>query len=132
MQDALLTITSKYRDIDFEKSFAGWAYKVLNNKILDYIKRKQTRSRLDQQMREAEPVVVHTPNPSFTAKLIDCFRKVHRVNVRHARILNLHYQGFSTTDICHKLGVKENNMYVLLMRARKALASCLGKGETDK
>jgi DNA-directed RNA polymerase specialized sigma24 family protein len=97
------------------------------------MKRKQTRSKLDQkQARESAPPVVEDPTPGFKKKLIDCFHKVHRVNRRHARILNLHYQGYSTLEICDKLGVTENNMYVLLMRARKALAICLGKGETNQ
>jgi DNA-directed RNA polymerase specialized sigma24 family protein len=61
---------------------------------------------------------------------MDCFRKICRSNNRHARVLNLHYQGFTTVEICRRLDISENNLYVLLSRARRALELCLGKDDT--
>lgn len=128
VQDALVTILSKYRGIEFETSFAGWAYQVLNHKILDYVKKKQTRKKLDEQVAaDTAAAPQRSADPGLRQRLIDCFRKLGRSNVRHARILNLHRQGYGTGEICRKLGLTENNFYVLLMRARRALEICLGK-----
>ena len=130
VQDALIVVLAKYREIAFETSFSGWAYQILNNKIMDYVKKKQTRRRLDEQRtttgRSGDNPV---SDPSLRKRLIDCFRKLHGRNIRHARVLNLSYQGYSTEEICKKLKVKESHLYVLLMRARKTLLACLGKGD---
>ena len=129
VQDALLVVLAKYREIDFETSFSGWAYQILNHKIMDYVKKKQTRRRLDEQRLAAEPDDGSMrSDEDLKKRLIDCFRKLHGRNVRHARILNFSYQGYTTDEICQRLQVKESHLYVLLMRARKALMACLGKG----
>jgi RNA polymerase sigma-70 factor (ECF subfamily) len=130
VQDALLTIVTKYHEVEIESSFAGWAYRVLQNKIMDYVKKRSARRRLDEQWdRDHQEHAAVTPDPELRSRLINCFRKLARQNSRHARILNLHYQGFATADICHKLGITETNLYVLLSRARRALELCLGKDE---
>ena len=49
VQDALTTIVQKYRGIEFETSFAAWAHKVLEYKILDHF-----RARGRQADRRAE------------------------------------------------------------------------------
>jgi len=128
VQEALLTIATKYRGLEIESSFAGWAYRVLQHKILDFVKKRSTRRRLDEQWnRDGQERASVTPDPELRSRLIDCFRRLARRNSRHARILNLHYQGFASSEICHKLGITENNLYVLLSRARRALELCLGK-----
>jgi RNA polymerase sigma-70 factor (ECF subfamily) len=131
VQDTLLTILAKYKELEIESSFAGWTYKVLQNKILDSVKKKTTRKRLDEQNNEGrteEPTI--STDPQLRTRLMDCFRKICRSNNRHARVLNLHYQGFTTVEICRRLDISENNLYVLLSRARRALELCLGKDDT--
>lgn len=130
VQDALMVVLAKYRDVTFESSFSGWAYQILNNKIMDYVKRKQTRRRLDEQQAAGRSESNPSSDPELRKRLIDCFRKLHGHNVRYARILNFSYQGYSTEEICQRLRIKDSNLYVLLMRARKALMACLGKGNT--
>lgn len=130
VQDTIVTILSKYKSLEIESSFAGWSYRVLNNKILDYVQKKTIRKRLEEQRKnEKEPVLAG--DPDLKKRLIECFRKISGTNLRHARILNLHYQGYTTEEICSKLNIKKNNTYVLLNRARAALEQCLGKGKPD-
>lgn len=134
VQEALLTVSTKYREIEIESSFAGWCYRILQNKILDHVKKAGTRARLDRE-REATCSGGYEPTPSdieLRKRIIECFRKLGIGNRRHARILNLHYQGYSTDEICAKLGVSENNLYVILSRARAALLVCLGLEEGKK
>ena len=116
----------------FETSFSAWAYRVLSFKIQDHVKRARTRRRLDEQLAEGTDRNPSAPaDQQLLARLISCFRKVSRSNPRHARILNLHYQGYSTREICEKMSISSNNLYVVLSRARKALESCLEKVGDD-
>lgn len=130
VQDTLTAIAAKYRMIDFEISFAAWAYKVLENKILHYYRTKRCRESKFAQTGNGEDLAVsQTTNPDLKRRLLECLKKVSGVNRRHARILNLRYQGFSTEDICGKLGVTRNNVYILLSRARSMLKLCLEEGD---
>ncbi len=133
VQEAVLTISERYRDITFETSFSAWAYRVLNHKILDYIKRKGRRQKLIEQVRqETDTELTWQPDPDLRARLIECFQKMNGSNPRHARILNLHYQGFTTGEICSRLKLTDNYFYVMLSRARTALEVCLEEEDTKQ
>jgi RNA polymerase sigma-70 factor, ECF subfamily len=129
VQEALVTILAKYREVEIETSFGGWTYGVLQNKIMDCVRKRMTRRKLDEQMEPDSSRVVNSSDPDLKRAIIDCFQKIHRDNNRHARILNLHYQGYTTEEICGKLDITENNLYVQLSRARRALEICLGKDD---
>ena len=62
-------------------------------------------------------------------QLLDCLRALNRSNGRHARILNLHYQGYSVEEICRRLSLTRTNFYTILSRARTILLACLEKGD---
>ncbi len=130
VQETLTTIQAKYKNIEFETSFASWSYRVLSNKIFDHIKKKGAQKRLIEKMSDRSDMTRSKPSdPGLRRRLVKCFRELSKVNNRHARILNLHYQGYDTGQICSKLGITENNFYVLLSRARAALEKCLNKEE---
>jgi len=65
------------------------------------------------------------PNPNLRIKLLSCLSKITGANRRHARILNLSYQGFLADEICEKMSLTKNSFYIVLHRARKALELCL-------
>ncbi|MBU0983786.1 MAG: RNA polymerase sigma factor [candidate division Zixibacteria bacterium] len=132
VQDALMTIAAKYREIRFDTSFAAWAYRVLNNKVLDYFKTRGRHRAVESPIGDYDPGGRSwEPDPALKARLIDCLRKVNSAQHKHARILNLHYQGFSTAEICDRLKLTTNYFYVMLSRARAALERCLETGEID-
>jgi len=125
-QEALAAVARELRTLDVHTSFAAWAQRVFENRLLAYIKTKQTQERrmgarldCDYELRSEEA------NPRLRQRLLFCFERVARVSRRYARIVNLHYQGFSTPEICRRLGISENNCYVLLFRSRTLLKSCL-------
>lgn len=132
VQDALATIAGKYRGIDFETSFAAWAYKTLENKILHYYRTKRCReskfSQISNGDLQSTPVSI---DPVIKRRLLDCFKKISEVNNRYARILNLRYQGYSTEEVCTRLNATRNTVYILLTRARSMLKFCLEHGEID-
>jgi len=132
VQDALMTIFKKSREINIESSFAGWAHQVLHNKILDYIKLKQLRKRkMDEYISaEGEPITP-APDPMLRDRIKKCFGEMNKSHKQHARILDLHFQGYSTDEICQSLNITRNNLYVILSRARAMLEACLNQEDGD-
>ena len=128
VQEALTTIAVKYRDLEVEKSFAAWAHRVLQNKILEYYR---SRGRREQKMAEYSASgaerVMNGPDESLQSQLLECLRKLAAVNRRYARILNFSYQGYAVVDICNRLGMTRTNLYTVLSRARSSLEICLEK-----
>lgn len=127
VQDALTKIAMKYKDIEFTESFTAWAYFILKCGIIDHLRSKQRREDRDARMKQmGRWQASSNPNPTFETRLLDCLKKVSRANIRYARMLNLHYQGYTTGEICEKVKITSNNFYVTLSRARAIMVECLG------
>jgi len=130
VQAAMLKITNKIDQVADPERFPAWAHKILKNEIIDYYRAAQTRQRreVDQEAGDLSGVF-ETPDPNLKMRLKECLKKVNAVFPRHARILNLKYQGFGTKEICERLAVTPNNMHVMLSRVRVLLKNCLETGE---
>jgi RNA polymerase sigma factor (sigma-70 family) len=129
VQEALKTILEKHCQVDFETSFQAWAYQVLNNKLMTHMATQTRRVNILNDLSEQQVShVAPSPDSDLERRLLDCLQKLHRVNQRHARILNLHHQGYSVAEICDRLGLTRTNFYTLLSRARTMLETCLEKG----
>ena len=129
VQDALLAISRELRHIQIEKSFAAWAYKVLNNRIVTHMRdvsRRQTITSEDIDQVLPRPLV---QNPMLRIRLIDCLQKLNTVNHRYARVVNLHRQGYSAEEISEQMELSRNAIYILLHRARAVLSKCMTGGE---
>jgi RNA polymerase sigma factor (sigma-70 family) len=129
-QEACMTVFEKYKDETFTVGFLPWAHGVLKMKIGNFLQKKQRMTGREQELNEefsaAAPEEV---DPILRRSLIDCMRELAKTGAQYARILNLSFQGFSTEDICVRLGIKANNYYVILNRGRSKLRLCLhGKG----
>ena len=133
VQDTLMTITAKYKEIEFETSFSAWAYKVLENKLMSFLRTKQSRDDKIQQLTEKKKAYSNwTPNPTLQLKLKECLQAVSKYSGRYARIINLSYHGFDANEIGKRLKIRRNNVYNLLSRARRLLRICLEKGDINK
>ena len=132
VQDALLVIFREYRNMSFDTSFAAWAYRVVEHRILAYLKaRKREMGRTVRpadglDSLEQKPL---NPHPELKRRLLDCLQKIGHSNRRYTRILNLHYQGYTTVEICARLQLAPSNFYAILSRARSLLDFCLEKGD---
>jgi RNA polymerase sigma factor (sigma-70 family) len=132
VQRALLTIFGEYKAVKFQTSFAAWAYRVLDNRIMGYIQRKMRQSGRNERLCENvdySSAAMSEPNPELEIRLLECLRRIKKTNRRYARILNLHYQGYSTGEICRRLNLTTSNFYSILSRARSLLELCLEKGD---
>ena len=130
MQEALMTVFDKYRNVEQIDNISAWSHKVLNNKILNYFKTKALHEgKLEELKQKAIVDNPVAPDSSLEIQLLDCLKKISAINNRHARILNFHHHGYSVTEICEKLALTRNNMYSVLFRARSMLELCLEKGD---
>jgi RNA polymerase sigma-70 factor (ECF subfamily) len=125
-QDACRTILEKYKDETFTDGFAQWSYGVLSNKIGNAIK-KRRRNRVNESDLSEHPQMAASvnPNPRLRQVLLDCFRKLVRIQKQYARLINLSYQGYQTAEICARMSISPSNCYSTLHRARGRLLACL-------
>lgn len=123
-QEALAVVAREYRSLEVSVSFAAWACKVLDNRILSYIKTRQR----EMTSIDDDPPERNTPDPEFKIRLLDCVQKVRRANIRYGRAVLLHYQGYTTAEICKRMDVTTKNYYMILSRARAMLRRCLETG----
>jgi RNA polymerase sigma factor (sigma-70 family) len=132
LQDTLLIIEKNYRDLVIETSFVAWAHKVLSNQINQYYRKNRIHDgRFVRKEWDAGEHPSSDTVSNLERRLLDCLRKLHRINRRHARVINLHHQGFTTDEICRKFNVSRNSLYLLLFRARAMLKRCLDTGEVN-
>jgi RNA polymerase sigma factor (sigma-70 family) len=129
-QEACVTVFEKYRDESFTVGFLPWAHGVLKMKIGNYLQKKSRMSGREQELGEDMDFAdSRTVDADLKRFLMECMKELVKVGGNYARILNFAYQGFSTTDICDRLGIRPNNYYVALSRGRTMLRECLeGKG----
>ena len=135
VQDALLVIFREYRNMSFDTSFAAWAYQVVEHRILAYLKtRKREMARTARPANEFDPAEQKPLNldPELKRRLLGCLQKIARSNRRYMRILNLHYQGYTTAEICARMQLAPSNFYAILSRARSLLDFCLEKGDIKR
>jgi len=132
LQDALAAVAGQYDELTVESSFAAWAHRVLSNKIVDHFKLKKIRAgKMEQLSQQRAEAMIRNPDPMFKLRIKACFAKIHQAHKQHARILSLHFQGYTTDEICRRLGVTRNNCYVTLSRARAMLEKCLRREDED-
>jgi RNA polymerase sigma factor (sigma-70 family) len=127
-QEACATVLEKYKEMNFTTGFEQWAYGILRNKIGNLYQKKSSSSLTDSGIEEREPNVRNFSelDPALKTDLLHCMKKIMKTqNIKFARVLNLSHQGFETEEICEKLAIKSNYMYVLLNRSREMLRSCL-------
>lgn len=130
MQEALTAIAREYKSLTVQSSFAGWAVRVLQNRLLMFYRSRQTQRRRFADVEQADAMIAEqSVGHELKASLLECVRKICRANTRYARILVLSFQGFKVDEICRRLEVTRTNCYSLLSRSRSLLELCLETGE---
>ncbi len=130
VQEALGAIARSFKTISIETSFAAWAYRILENKLRDYYRRKQRRAGREVALEEAsEASGSWVPNPQLIHNLRTCLDRLSKANPKYAQILSAHLEGSTVEEICEVLKMSKNAVYLVLSRARKALRACLDEEE---
>ncbi|PWB68101.1 hypothetical protein C3F09_12345 [candidate division GN15 bacterium] len=130
VQEALVTICREYKTLEITTSFAAWAYKVLDFRVLAYVR---SRKNIETRTVEGADGLDGLPAPAVDSdlqhRLLACLQRICGLNRRYGRALTLHAQGYDTTEICRRIEIKENTFYSLLHRGRAMLQHCLETGE---
>lgn len=121
-----------------------WLISILKRKIIDYYRKINSRKGqaevkidysdenqegewleeqvADQQDRTAEEVMV---NKELGIAILDC---LDTINEKHAAIFKRKtIDGVDTETICNEFNISPSNLWVIIHRARTALAACLEK-----
>lgn len=130
MQEALVIVAAKYRHMEFEVSFAGWAHAVLKNCIAGFLRTKVSRGRRFISFEEkSEMPQSRELNPEIKRRLLACLKKLAGSNRWYARAITLNYHGYTVSEICERLTMNRTTYYSALSRARAMLRLCLDKGD---
>jgi RNA polymerase sigma-70 factor (ECF subfamily) len=131
VQDAILVVLKKYRQVEIESSFTAWSHKVLEYEILRYHKKRGTRDRkFGEFLAGVGNVTTSSSDPTLKRRLLACLKEIGKRSLNYARLLNLHYQGYTTDEVCERLNLTRNHSYVVLSRARSLLVACLERGSS--
>lgn len=151
VQETLLAAIEKDARFTGRSAYETWVFGILKNKILDALRARKRQGwwqSLDDESSDkavdphfqqsghghaedypasgVEPDAILEKERFWQA--VDACMTVMPVNM--ARILSLReLRGLSTTEICEEIGIKENNCWVTLHRARRCLRGCLGRKE---
>ena len=129
-QAACVTVLEKYKNATFTDGFVQWAHGVLRNKVGNYYQGPKKRNQMESEIneRQSSKRTELELDPVLKEDLRRCLEKILKKNQAYAEVLIWTYLGYKTEEICQKLSINPNNMYVMLNRCRKMLKSCLASG----
>lgn len=131
IQGAILKILQSYQRTRIRSSFASWAHTILGNEFIDFCRGKAAYQRKLSELAMRHRVPAQSrEDPTLKSRLKDCLRRLHETRPLHARVVNLHYQGYTTAEISDKLQITANYLNVVLYRARSMLRAYLKEGGT--
>lgn len=150
VQEALATAIEKNAEFAGRSGYETWVFGILKYKILDALRAQKRQGRwqpfddesdddaIDRQFQQngrwqvaARPSDWGDPEASFANehfwRVFDACMIALPDNI--ARVFSLReLMGLSTADICKETGLKENNCWVILHRARLRLRACIERG----
>ncbi|MFY0992082.1 sigma-70 family RNA polymerase sigma factor [Halomonas sp. C05BenzN] len=150
VQEALMAAIEKDDAFAGRSGYETWVFGILKYKILDTLRAQKRQGKwqpleeesdddaIDRQFQRngrwqdaARPASWGEPETIFENELFwqvfDACMIALPDNV--ARVFSLReLMGLSTEEICREIGIKENNCWVILHRARLRLRACLEKG----
>ncbi len=132
IQEALIIIYEKYRDIEFEKGILPWAYGVLD-RVMNGDYRTTTRRQNILAENRNEVVKIHQAHYSAedevtTSELsAEVWRALNQLSSKEKEIFRLKMEGYSGEEIQRKLGISRTALDVTVFRGRKKLREKLEK-----
>ena len=125
-QEACVTIHRKYKAEIKAREFEPWAYGVLKMTVQRHYQREGRRRDRETSLPEHFELPARPdPPPLLRKHLGDCLEWLAGRHLRYARIFHLHWQGFTTQEVCEEIHVTREQYYVYLGRSRSMLRDCL-------
>ena len=133
VQEAWIAIVRGLRKLDDPARFAPWAYRILSNKCVDWVRKQGRKRKLDQSLvdhqRPEDAVVEQDPERNEARQVVvDALRSLAP---GQQGLLALYYQdGFGVSEIAEILEIPVGTVKSRLFHARNALKQAL-EGEND-
>jgi RNA polymerase sigma-70 factor (ECF subfamily) len=150
VQEALVAAIEKHDAFAGRSGYETWVFGILKYKILDAMRAQKRHGRWEPLHDEADDEAIDRQfqhsgrwqpqaRPSAWGEPEAAFENDHFWQVFDACMIGLpdnlarvfslrELMGLSTGDICHEVGIKENNCWVMLHRARLRLRACIERG----
>ena len=133
-EDATMEIFMKLREklgqLDTERSFTAWLYKVAANHCWDMLRRRKARHEKDTE--DVEELPLEAPEPNQLERLIEertseeVRKALSKLGARARMALVMrYYSDMSYDEIADALGVRRPFVGVVLLRARHELRQAL-------
>ncbi len=132
VQEALIVIYEKYRDIDFEKGILPWAYGILDRIINgDYRTTTRRQNILTENMNEVMKLhqTVHSTEDQVASVELssELWQALNELSDKEKEIFRLKLEGYAGEEIQRKLGISRTALDVTVFRGRKKLRAKLEK-----
>ena len=134
VQEAWVAIVRGLGNLDDPARFAPWAYRIVRNKSVDWIRRQGRQRRVSQeleaQQRHAEELTRNgAAGDDDHDRLIEA---LHGLSRERQALLSLYYQdGFSVGEIADILEIPAGTVKSRLFHARNQLKSALEGADDD-
>ncbi len=128
VQEAWIAIVRGLRRLDDPARFGPWAYRILSNKCVDWVRKQSSKRRLDkslvEQQRPEDTVVEQHPEVDEAKRTV--VRALRELSPGQQGLLSLFYQdGFAVSEIAEILEIPVGTVKSRLFHARNALKKAL-------
>ena len=131
LQEAWLTIVAGIRRLDDADAFPKWAYRIVNNKCADWVRKRQKQRNLaDRLSHETCP---ETLDARTTDSHTVCLSvALQRLPGEVRALLSLRYaDGYEISEIADILGIPDGTVKSRLYNAREQLRMVLERSEDE-
>ncbi|WP_430973898.1 RNA polymerase sigma factor [Sunxiuqinia rutila] len=130
VQDVFLRLWEIKSEIDVEKSFKSFLYKITVNKVFNHLKRQIVRQKYEDYVLKLEPEYPITPEESLSQKELEAnlLKMLGKLPEQKRKIFELSkLKGFSNAEIAEQLGVSVRTVENQVYRASKFLRERLAE-----
>ena len=143
VQDTFLAALKSMKNFKGEASERTWLISILKRKIIDHYRKINSKKGKAEvritynadsesegdwlEERVADPydktAEDNMQNEELGAAILDCLSKLPKKQAEVFKMKTI--QGFETEVICNELNITASNLWVIIHRARTAMAACL-------
>ena len=131
VQEAWLAIVRSLGRLDDPARFAPWAYRIVSNKCVDWVRKQGRRRELDRELvaeKRREEKIDRTSEDGEQARVLEA---LHSLPPERQALLSLYYlDGFSVREIADILEIPAGTVKSRLFHARNELKIALEGEET--
>ena len=132
VQKTLTIIYEKYKTAELPKGIMPWAYRILENVMMnEYQKVRRRQNLLKEKSDTLNEIYIHQETTDDTFEYRELIREIrralNRLSNKEKEIFELKLRGYSGLEIQEQLGLKRNILHIRVFRGSKKLKTILVK-----